>query len=89
MTFPDKSDRLFSVMRIHDKYFVEFKSATDRMTFVKWFGANHAGLEAAITFAKSKKVDVRCEVEPCDLSNSPHDWEVVWSYDGWVEGGAK
>ena len=89
MTFPDKSDRLFSVMRIHDKYFVEFKTATGRVPLVTWFGADHAGLEAAITFAKSKKVDVRCEVEPCDLSNSPHDWEVVWSYDGWVKGGAK
>jgi hypothetical protein len=65
-------------MRVHDKYFVEFKSATGREKFTKWFEASHAGLEAAITFARDAKSSVKCKVAPCDLSNSPHDWEIVW-----------
>ena len=74
------SDILFSVMRLHDKYFVEDNRAAVKFGRrpVRWFEASHAGLEAAITFARDVKSSVKCKVAPCDLSNSPHDWEIVW-----------
>ena len=72
------SDILFSVMRVHAKYFVEVKSATGRLEFVHWFAPSHEGLEKAIACAREAKSSVKCKVAPCDLSNSPHDWEIVW-----------
>ena len=74
---------MFSVMRLHAKYFVEVKSATGRLEFVHWFAPNHEGLEKAITCAREAKADVKCPTyeEP--------RWQTVWSYDSWVEGGAK
>ena len=72
------SDILFSVMRVHAKYFVEVKSATGRLEFVHWFAPSHEGLEKAIACAREAKSAVKCRVAPCDLSNSPHDWEIVW-----------
>ena len=91
LDFSLSSDILFSVMRLHNKYFVEDNRAAVKFGRrpVRWFEASHAGLEAAITFARDVKSSVKCKVAPCDLSNSPHDWEVVGSYDGWVKGGAK
>ena len=67
-------------MRVHHKYFVEDTHAPVRWGRrpVRWFEASHAGLEAAIAFAKIKQTAVKCKVAPCDLSNSPHDWEIVW-----------
>ena len=35
-------------MRFHAKYFVEVKSATGRLEFVRWFAPSHEGLEKAI-----------------------------------------
>ncbi len=78
LDFPLNSDILFSVMRFHAKYFVEVKSATGRLEFVHWFDPSHEGLEKAITCAREAKSAVKCRVAPCDLSNSPHDWEIVW-----------
>ena len=78
LDFSLNSDILFSVMRFHAKYFVEVKSATGRLEFVHWFAPSHEGLEAAITCAREAKSAVKCRVAPCDLSNSPHDWEIVW-----------
>ena len=65
-------------MRVNAKYFVEVKSATGRLESVRWFAPSHEGLEAAITFARDSESSVKCKVAPCDLSNSPYDWEVVW-----------
>ena len=67
-------------MRVHDKYFVEDNRAAVKFGRrpVRWFEASHAGLEAAITFARDAKSSVKCKIAPCDLSNSPYDWEVVW-----------
>ena len=76
--FFQKSDKIISVMRFHAKYFVEVKSATGRLEFVRWFAPSHEGLEAAITCAREAKSAVKCRVAPCDLSNSPHNWEIVW-----------
>ena len=78
LDFSLNSDTLFSVMRFHAKYFVEVKSATGRLEFVRWFAPSHEGLEAAITCAREAKSAVKCKVAPCDLSNSPYDWEIVW-----------
>ena len=71
-------DKIISVMRFHAKYFVEVKSATGRLEFVRWFAPSHEGLEKAIACAREAKSAVKCRVAPCDLSNSPHDWEIVW-----------
>ena len=65
-------------MRVNAKYFVEVKSATGRLEFVRWFAPSHEGLEAAITFPRDSKSSVKCKVAPCDLSNSPYNWELVW-----------
>ena len=65
-------------MRVNAKYFVEVKSDTGRLEFVRWFAPSHEGLEKAITFARDSKSSVKCKVAPCDLSNSPYDWELVW-----------
>ena len=75
-----KCAMLFFVMRLHDKYFVEDNRAAVKFGRrpVRWFEASHAGLEAAITFARDAKSSVKCKVAPCDLSNSPYDWELVW-----------
>ena len=78
LTFAGKCDLIIPVMRFHAKYFVEVKSATGRLEFVRWFAPSHEGLEAAITCAREAKSAVKCRVAPCDLSNSPHDWEIVW-----------
>ena len=78
LTFAGKCDLIIPVMRFHAKYFVEVKSATGRLEFVRWFAPSHEGLEAAITCAREAKSAVKCRVAPCDLSNSPHNWEIVW-----------
>ena len=49
-------------MRFHAKYFVEVKSATGRLEFVRWFAPSHEGLEAAITCAREAKSAVKCRV---------------------------
>ena len=78
LTFAGKRGLIIPVMRFHAKYFVEVKSDTGRLEFVRWFAPSHEGLEAAITCAREAKSAVKCRVAPCDLSNSPHDWEIVW-----------
>ena len=78
LTFAGKCGLIIPVMRFHAKYFVEVKSDTGRLEFVRWFAPSHEGLEAAITCAREAKSAVKCRVAPCDLSNSPHDWEIVW-----------
>ena len=62
LDFSLNSDTLFSVMRFHAKYFVEVKSATGRLEFVRWFAPSHEGLEAAITCAREAKSSVKCRV---------------------------
>ena len=78
LTFAGKCGLIIPVMRFHAKYFVEVKSATGRLEFVHWFDPSHEGLEKAITCAREAKSAVKCRVAPCDLSNSPHNWEIVW-----------
>ena len=78
LTFAGKCDLIIPVMRFHAKYFVEVKSATGRLEFIHWFDPSHEGLEKAITCAREAKSAVKCKVAPCDLSNSPYDWEIVW-----------
>ncbi len=78
LTFAGKCGLIIPVMRFHAKYFVEVKSDTGRLEFVHWFDPSHEGLEKAITCAREAKSSVKCRVAPCDLSNSPHDWEIVW-----------
>ena len=80
LDFSLDSDILFSVMRLHNKYYVEDNRAAVKFGRrpVRWFEASHAGLEAAITFARDAKSSVKCKVAPCDLSNSPYNWELVW-----------
>ena len=51
-------------MRFHAKYFVEVKSATGRLEFVRWFAPSHEGLEAAITCAREAKSAVKCRGRP-------------------------
>ena len=67
-------------MRLHSKYFVEDNRAAVKFGRrpVRWFEASDDGLKKAITCAREAKSAVKCRVAPCDLSNSPHDWEIVW-----------